>query len=115
MSLTLFGSPVAFSGYDTNASTDANLSVLRVTGVKPGFVGLHSALVSVHPALMTPGTLPLGGALVPFVETSFIPSAQVIRLLVNGSITFTSAGTTPGAPVVGTFSGDVGQFVPLPP
>ena len=84
-----------------------------VTGAT-GFVGAHSALISVHPALMTPGALPLGGALVPFVESSFVPSTQLIRLLVNGSVTFTSAGTTPGAPVVGTFSGDVGQFVPLP-
>lgn len=114
MSLALFGSPVNFIGYDTNASTDANLSVLRVTAFKTGFAGAHTALISVHPALMTPGTIPLGGALVPFVESSFVPSSQLIRLLVNGSVTFTSAGTTPGAPVIGTFSGDVGQFVPLP-
>jgi len=114
MALELFGGPVTFSSYQVNASDSAELASLRVTGILPAFAGAHSALVSLHPALMTPGTLPLGGALVPFVHSSFVPPSQLIRLLVNGSITFTSAGTTPGAPVIGTFSGDVGQFTPVP-
>jgi hypothetical protein len=113
MNLTLFGGPVSFSSYQVNASDAGALASLRVTGITPAFAA-HSAIVSVHPALMAPGTLPLGGALVPFVQSTFVPPSQLIRLLVNGSITFTSAGTTPGAPVIGTFSGDVGEFTPVP-
>jgi hypothetical protein len=114
MNLTLFGAPVTFGSYQVNASDAGELSSVRVTGILPGFAGAHSNIVSLHPALMVPDTLPLGGALVPFVQSSFVPPAQLIRLLVNGSITFTSAGTTPGAPVEGTFSGDIGQFTPVP-
>jgi hypothetical protein len=71
-------------------------------------------LVTLHPALFAPQTLPLGGALVPFVQTPLGSGTQLIRLLVNGSIAFTQAASTPGAPVVGTVSGDVAEFVPLP-
>ena len=34
-------------------------------------------------------------------------------LLMNGSITFFAAGTTPGATVSGNFSGDVGVYTPI--
>lgn len=114
MALTLNGSPVTFGSVSSQASTAGALASVRVTGIQSSFLYAQSALVSLHPALMTPVTLPLGGALVPFVQTPIIVPGQIIRLLVNGSITFSSAGTTPGAPVVGTFSGDVGEFVPLP-
>jgi hypothetical protein len=111
MSLTLNGSPVAtpiaLSAFDGGTS-------LRVTGVTSGFTTAHSAIVQLHPALYVPGTLPLGGALVPFAQTSLGGQVQVLRLLVNGSITFSQAGSTAGAPVVGTVSGGVAEFVPVP-
>jgi hypothetical protein len=114
MVLTLNGSPVTFGSASSQVSTAGALASVRVTGIQSSFLYAQSALVSLHPALMSPGTLPLGGALVPFVQTPILVPGQIIRLLVNGSITFSSASTTPGAPVVGTFSGDVGEFVPLP-
>jgi len=114
MSLTLNGSPVAFGSASSQVTSSSGLSSIRVTGVASNFAYAQSALVSVHPALMAPGTLPLGGALVPFVQTPIITPGQIIRLLVNGTLTFTQAGATPGAPVVGTISGEVGEFVPLP-
>jgi hypothetical protein len=72
-------------------------------------------VVSQHPALFVPGTLPLGGTIVPIFELGTpVESFSEMRLMVNGSITFSQASSTLGQPVVGTFSGDVASFVPLP-
>ncbi len=111
MSLTLNGAPVstaiALSSFDGGTS-------LRVTGVASSFTSAHSAIVELNPALYAPGTLPLGGALVPFAQTNLGGAVQVLRLLVNGSIAFSAAGSAPGAPVVGSISGGVAEFVPVP-
>ncbi|MGH9888925.1 MAG: CotH kinase family protein, partial [bacterium] len=114
MVLNLNGEPVPMFTFQSQASTSAGLASLRVTGVQSNFASAQSAIVSLHPALMTPSTLPLGGALVPFAQTPLAVQGTVIRLLLNGSITFTQAGTAPNAPVVGTIHGDVGEFVPVP-
>jgi hypothetical protein len=111
MSLTLNGSPVAtpivVSAFDSAGS-------LRVTGIVSGFTSAHSAIVQLNPALFAPQTLPLNGSLVPFAQTSIGGAIQTLRFLVDGSITFSQAGSTPGAPVVGTVSGGVAEFVPVP-
>ena len=87
---------------------------LRVTGLQSNFASAHSAIVQLNPALYAPGTIPLNGSLVPFAQTSIGGAIQALRFLVDGSITFSQAGSTAGAPVVGTVSGGVAEFVPVP-
>jgi hypothetical protein len=114
MILSLNGSNVPFNSVSSQIASSGGLAALQVTGVQSNFQSAEVALLSLHPALVTPGTLPIGGALVPFVQYPIINPAFVIRLLLNGTVTFSQAGTTPGAPVIGTINGDVGEFVPVP-
>ncbi|HTO08299.1 MAG TPA: CotH kinase family protein [Myxococcota bacterium] len=113
MTLSLNGANVPFLGAQSQIDASA-LGTLRVSALQTNFTTAQSVLVSLNPALFAPQTLPLGGALVPFAETTVSGTVTNIRLLVNGSITFTQAASTPNAPVVGTLTGDVAEFVPLP-
>jgi hypothetical protein len=113
MNLTLHGASVPMVTTQSQITLNG-LATLRITGVQSNFAAAQSAIVTLNPALFAPQTLPLGGALVPLAETTLAGSVTNIRLLVNGSITFTQAAPTNGAAVTGTVSGDIAEFVPLP-
>jgi hypothetical protein len=72
--------------------------------------------MTLPPELVEPGTVDLGPFLIFILDLNLTPPVTFgfFGLMMNGTITFTQAGTTTGDPIVGSFSGDVGIQVPLP-
>jgi len=66
-----------------------------------------------NPAGVQPGVLPLDFVTVTSFMSFYDPATQASYgggLVLNGSLTFTSAATTPDAPIIGSFTGDVFEF-----
>lgn len=91
-------------------------------GIQTQVLGLRSdgtidvVLLEVQPALFAPGsTVPLDWGSGVGAVFNFNPSSgavTVLGLILNGSVQFTQAATTPGAAVTGSFQGQLVKFGP---
>ena len=116
LDLTVDGAPVPLVSASSGAGIEGGPqdAVVRIAGFETNPILLSNIIlpnITLSAELVQPGTVDLSPFLLFIV---YIQGGEITfyGLLMNGSITFTAADTTPGAPVVGTLSGDIGRIMP---
>jgi hypothetical protein len=117
MSLTFDpNAPEGFTIWAAEAGPDGG-GLVQIVGYQGFYTNFHALNIPVQRELFVPGTLDLGPFLIFVVAVdsgtgAFIP----LGLGINTTITFDPGtdSSTPGAPVSGSVSGDIGGFVTLP-
>jgi spore coat protein CotH len=117
LNVTIGGSPIPFNLH----ATEAGFGIYGTTPsalLQPMGLQLSSGTVTgvtipfpEDGELIAPGTVDMSGFLIAVWQFND-PALWFIGWMVDGEVIFTAGGTTPGAPVAGSFSGRIGNWVP---